>query len=47
MAASIASGNIGSLAKIEQRMVSLTTEGASGKAFRQLIAYMAITCMAA
>ncbi len=47
MAASISSGNIGSLSKIEQRMVSLTTKGAAGSAFRQLIAYMVTKCMAA
>jgi hypothetical protein len=47
MAASISSGNVGSLAKIEQRMVSLTTKGTAGNAFRQLIAYMVTNCTAA
>ena len=46
MAASISSGNIGSLGRIEQRMVSLTTNGAAGNAFRQLINYMVTKCTA-
>jgi hypothetical protein len=47
MAASISSGNYGSLPKIEQQMVSLTTKGAAGTAFRNLITYMVTKCASA
>jgi hypothetical protein len=44
MAASISGGNIQSLTKLEQQIVSLTTKGASGSAFRQLLTYVATKC---
>ena len=47
IARSISSGNVSSLAKAEQQMVSLTTKGAAGDAFHHLIAYMLTNCMSA
>jgi hypothetical protein len=47
LAASITSGNTNSLSKIASKMESLTTNGSSGTAFRQLIAYMVTKCISA
>jgi hypothetical protein len=47
LAASISSGNTGSLSKAVSQMENLTTNGASGNAFRQLIAYMVTQCLQA
>jgi hypothetical protein len=47
LAASITSGNTNSLSKVVSQMENLTTNGASGTAFRQLIAYMATKCLTA
>ena len=45
LAASISSGDTGSLSKAVSQMQNLTTNGASGDAFRQLIAYMVTKCV--
>ncbi len=47
MAGSIASGNVSSLPKIEQQMVSILTKGAGATALRQLLAYMVTKCASA
>jgi len=47
LAASISSGNTSSLSKVTSQMENLTTNGASGNAFRQLIAYMVTQCVKA
>ena len=45
LAGSISSGDTGSLSKAVSQMQNLTTNGASGDAFRQLIAYMVTKCV--
>jgi hypothetical protein len=45
LAGSVYKGNIGSLSKIEKRMESLTSNGASGDAFRQLVTSVTTKCM--
>jgi hypothetical protein len=47
LAASISSGDTGSIGKVVSKMENLTTSGASGTAFRQLIAYMVTQCVKA
>jgi hypothetical protein len=47
LAASISSGNTGSLSKAVSQMENLTTNGSSGEAFRQLITYMVTKCVQA
>ena len=44
LAASIQSGNTGSLSKSVSQVQNLTTNGSSGNAFRQLISYMITKC---
>jgi hypothetical protein len=44
LATSISSGNGGSVSKAVSQMQNLTTNGSSGNAFRQLIAYMITKC---
>ena len=44
LAASISSGSAGSVSKAVSQMQNLTTNGSSGSAFRQLIAYMITKC---
>jgi hypothetical protein len=45
LAGSISSGDTGSLSKAASQMENLTTNGASGSAFRQLISYMVTKCV--
>ena len=45
LAASIQSGNTGSLSKSVSQVQNLTTNGSSGTAFRQLITYMLTKCL--
>ena len=44
LATSISSGSAGSVSKAVSQMQNLTTNGSSGSAFRQLIAYMITKC---
>ncbi len=44
LASSITSTGSASLTKIEQQITSLTTSGAAGNAFRQLIVYVTTKC---
>ena len=44
LATSISSGNAGSVSKAVSQMQNLTTNGSSGNAFRELIAYMVTKC---
>jgi hypothetical protein len=44
IAASISGGSIQSLAKIEQQLLSLTSTGAAGTAFRQLLTHVETKC---
>jgi hypothetical protein len=44
LAAGIATGKYNSVPQIEQQLQSLTTNGASGSAFRKLLAYMVLKC---
>ena len=44
LATSISSGSSGSVSKAVNQMQNLTTNGSSGSAFRQLIAYMITKC---
>jgi hypothetical protein len=44
MARSVTSGSTGSLNKLEQQMRSLTTSGAAGNAFKQLVTYVTTKC---
>jgi hypothetical protein len=45
IARSIYRSNINSLSKIEKQMESLTSNGATGDGFRQLVTYVTTTCM--
>ncbi len=44
LASSITSTSSGSLTKVEQKITTLTTSGAAGNAFRQLIVYVSTKC---
>jgi len=44
LAAAVSAGNYSSPAKIEQQLQSLSTNGPSGTAFRNLLAYMVTKC---
>jgi hypothetical protein len=44
LAGNLSSGNMSSLAQMEQQMTALTTTGSSGAAFRTLITYIVTKC---
>lgn len=45
IAESVYRSNMGSLSKIEKQMESLTSNGAAGDAFRQMVTYVTTKCM--